>query len=190
MTPNTHSQTCWQKGISHVMSGTIFFTCLTSAISALPVALRTSAWQAAPKRRRKGCKNRKKMTGLWQSQSQRLDKSFICEQSDCIEKPGDTQRIESTDWMFRESWRRNSNPDAASSCQGWQKGCSTGWTYRETLSRQKKSEKCRTRIPRISRKPGSSRKFKRLGNRRQILATSFFMYHQTVYLTRTRSSRS
>ena len=70
------------------MSGTIFFTCLTSSISALPVALRISAWQAAPKRRRKGCKNREKMTGLWQSQSQRLDKSFICDSPIASKSPG------------------------------------------------------------------------------------------------------
>ena len=42
------------------MSGTIFFICLTSAISALSAALRISAWPAAPQRWRKGCKNRRK----------------------------------------------------------------------------------------------------------------------------------
>ena len=34
LTPKTNSQTCWLKEISHVMSGTIFFICFLSAISA------------------------------------------------------------------------------------------------------------------------------------------------------------
>ena len=37
-TPNTNLQTYWHKGISHVMSVTIFFICLTSAISAYSAA--------------------------------------------------------------------------------------------------------------------------------------------------------
>ena len=68
---------------------------------------------------------------------------------------------------------RNSNPDAASSSQGWQKDALLDGRTGKPVATEK-SEKCRTRIPRISRKPGSSRKFKRLGNRRQNLATSFF----------------
>ena len=70
-TPNTNLQTYWQKRISHVMSGTIFFICLTSAISAYFAALRISGWPAALKRWRKACKNRKERTGSWQSQSRR-----------------------------------------------------------------------------------------------------------------------
>ena len=31
---DTNSQTCWQKGILHAMSGIIFSICLTSATSA------------------------------------------------------------------------------------------------------------------------------------------------------------
>ena len=43
MDTNISLQTYWQKGISHLMSGTIFFVCLTSAISALSAALRIPA---------------------------------------------------------------------------------------------------------------------------------------------------
>ena len=43
MDTNISLQTYWQKGISHVMSGTNFFVCLTSAISALSAALRIPA---------------------------------------------------------------------------------------------------------------------------------------------------
>ena len=53
------------------MSGTIFFICFTSAISALSAALRFSAWPAAPERWRKGRKNKKETTRSWQSQSRR-----------------------------------------------------------------------------------------------------------------------
>ena len=66
------------------------------------------------------------------------------------------------------------------------KGCSTGWTSRETCRDRKKDqepfelsgdwrcrETCRTKIRRISRKPRTSRKIRRLGNRRQNLAASF-----------------
>ena len=41
---DTNSQTCWLKGISHVMSGTIFFMCSTSTISGPLAAPRISAW--------------------------------------------------------------------------------------------------------------------------------------------------
>ena len=37
-TPKTNSQTSWQRGISHVMSGIICWICVTSAISALQLA--------------------------------------------------------------------------------------------------------------------------------------------------------
>ena len=66
------------------------------------------------------------------------------------------------------------------------KGCSTGWTSRATCRDRKKDqeplelsgdwrcrETCRTKIRRISRKPRTSRKIRRLGNRRQNLAASF-----------------
>ena len=45
LTPNTNSQTCWLKGISHLISGTIFFICSLSVISVPLAALRISAWR-------------------------------------------------------------------------------------------------------------------------------------------------
>ena len=53
LTPNTNPQTCWLDGISHVMSGTIFFISLISAIS-VPLA---AHW-------RRGYKIKKKKKGL------------------------------------------------------------------------------------------------------------------------------
>ena len=58
LTPNTNSQTCWPKVISHVTNGTVFFICSTSGISAPLAAVRIPAWQAAP-RWRKGCRSKK-----------------------------------------------------------------------------------------------------------------------------------
>ena len=70
-TPNTNSQTYWQREISHVMSGTIFSICLTSAISAQFAALRISATPASQKRWQKGCKKSKEQRGLWQIPNRR-----------------------------------------------------------------------------------------------------------------------
>ena len=54
---------------------------------------------------RKGCKNRMETKGSWQSQSRRRRtwKFLNCEQSDCGEKPGDTQSFKSTSWILRET---------------------------------------------------------------------------------------
>ena len=65
-----------------------------------------------------------------------LDKFFDCEQSDCVEKPGDTQSI------YRETWRKR--PQSRLLKNG--KKMHSGREYRET---------CRTRISRNSRKLGS-----------------------------------
>ena len=70
-TPNTRVLTYWRKEISHVTNGTIFFMCSTSAISALSAVPKNSAWSAAPKGWRQGCKNRKKKTGLWRNPGRR-----------------------------------------------------------------------------------------------------------------------
>ena len=50
MTLNINSQIFWLEGTSLVMSGTIFFICSISAISAPLAAPRISAWQAAPQK--------------------------------------------------------------------------------------------------------------------------------------------
>ena len=40
LTPQTNSQTCWPREISHVMNGTIFCVCSTLAIPVLPIILK------------------------------------------------------------------------------------------------------------------------------------------------------
>ena len=68
-----NSQTYWQRAISHVMSGTIFSICVTSAISGQFAALRISALPAAQKRWRTGCNKDTEKRELWQSRSRRLN---------------------------------------------------------------------------------------------------------------------
>ena len=122
-----------KKGISHAMSGTIFFICLTSAISAFSAAFRISAWPAAPKRWRKGCKSRKKRTESWQSQKRRwtwshcLDKLFDCAEYDCVEKPGDTQSTLSNSLVnYRETWRKRSQSRRSVEFSRMAKRCTSG----------------------------------------------------------------
>ena len=66
-----------------------------------------------------------------------LDKFFICEQSDCVEKPWDIRSLKSTDWILRETWRKiktkfQSRRSAEFSRMA--KGCSTGCKHRGTCS--------------------------------------------------------
>ena len=68
-----NSQTYWQRAISHVMSGTIFSICVTSAISGQFAALRISALPAAQKRWRTGSNKDTEKRELWQSRSRRLN---------------------------------------------------------------------------------------------------------------------
>ena len=143
-TPNINSQTYWPKVISHVMSGTIFFICSTSAISALFAALRISAWLAAPKRRRRGCRKKKEDKIVANSKptamnltSNCLDKFLIREPSDCVEKPRDTQSI------YRETCREGKKKfktrrsvefsRKAERCIPWR---FDGWSGGENLPRQ------------------------------------------------------
>ena len=178
------------------MSGTIFFFCSTTAIPALSVVLKISAWPTAPKRGRRGCKNKKKMTGLWRNSGQRrwtwpsLSRQVLhlwtvglrrrawgyskpqvgrlSVQGNLTQKEIPTQRR-----VLKDGKSGATDKDQESLNYG---DC----LYRETS---------RTRIPRISRKPKNSRKFRRLGNRWKILPYHY-MYHQTVCLPWARSSRS
>ena len=74
--------------------------------------------------------------------------------------------------------KRNSNPDASSSSQGWQKDALLDVCTGKPVATGKDQESlnfpepiCSPRLRRVSRKPGNSRNFRRLGNRRQNFAT-------------------
>ena len=80
------------------MSGTIFFVCLTSAISALSVALKFHLDQLHQNVGEKDARTgrRRQDRGNVKADDDEpgrhcFDKFFNCEQSDCVEKPGDTQ---------------------------------------------------------------------------------------------------
>ena len=126
-----------------------------------------------------------------------LDKFFICEQSDCDEKSGDTQSLKSTDWMFRTAWREKKKeipiPTQRRVLKD-DKGYSTGCLYRETC-------------PWIIRRPSvqgnlSHQDTKDIQENQEIQEiqktrkpkTEFghiiTTYHQTVFLRWIRSSRS
>ena len=61
-----------------------------------------------------------------------------CEQSYCVEKPGDTQGLESTDcWILRETWRKirtKFQSRRSVEFSRMAKGCSTGFEHRWTCS--------------------------------------------------------
>ena len=138
-----------------------FFFCLTSTKSALSAVQRISACSAAPKRRRRRLKNRKKITGLWQTQCQRQ-----------WTWPSLFRKVLHL-WTvrLRRKARGYSKPQVKIKAKfqsrrsvefsRMRKGCSSGCLCRES---------CSTRIRRILR---NSRTFRRLGNRKENLATSF-----------------
>ena len=80
------------------MSGTIFFIWLTSAISSWFAALRISAWPAARKRWRKGCKNRMRREDCIKGKADVeldhacCDKFFDCAESECVGWLGGTRK--------------------------------------------------------------------------------------------------
>ena len=144
---------------------TLFFICLTSAISAYFAALRIQTWPAAWQRWRKGCKNRKENRGSWQSQSRRRwtwpSLLFDCAVCGCVEKPRDTQSTLSNRLVqYRETWRKRtqSRPRVA---KRYSSGCRDEETRRDRR---------RPGTPELSwrvSKDEETRRFRKLRNRRQ-----------------------
>ena len=129
---------------------------------------KNSAWSAAPKPGEEDARTKWRWQGCGKIKANGdepgrhcFDKFFICEQSDCVEKPGDTQSLMLTD----------SNPDAASSSQGWQKDPQLDVCTEKLVATCKDQESLN--YPGIVCTGKFVGKFKRLGNRRQNLATSF-----------------
>ena len=199
---------CWHfvKEISHAMSGTNLLICFTSAISALPAALRISAWPAAPERWRTGCKNTKETTGSWQSQkptTMNLAVSVSARSSSvnspiASRSPGILKALCQTDWTSSGKFdARNSNHDAASSSQGWQKDALLDGGTRKLVATEEDQKHLNCleeyvgtgklvapRIPKISR---NSRNSRRLGSRRlticrQMMCNTWKWVLETRYL--------
>ena len=211
-TPSTRWQTYWQKEISQVMNGTIFFICLTSAISALSAVLRISAWPAAPERCRKWCKNRKEKTKSWRNPGQDDEhgrfcsyKFFICEQSDCVEKLGDTQSFKSTGWIIRETWCEHKSklkfrrgvefPRMAKGCSAVHKHrvtCSSRWgpEVSESSGENEHRGPCSTSIPRIIQKILKLQKIQKIRNPKVEFGHIISVYRQIMLITWRKSSRS
>ena len=137
-------------------------SCSTSVISAFSAALRISAFKSAPRRWQKGCKNKKKKTGLRQSQSRRprtwlqLSRQVLRLWTIRLRRkaPGFcTQSTLSNRLVkYRETWRKRSQRRPGTPELSWRFR-----KYRET---------CR---------PRKSRKLRKLRNRRQCrrLTTQF-----------------
>ena len=109
-----------RQGTSHVMSGTIFFICVTSATSAFSAALRISALTRCTKTvARKGWKSdRGKVKADDEPGFHRLDKFSDSAESDCVEKPRDTQSTMLNRFVkLRETGStRSAKHDAATRC--------------------------------------------------------------------------
>ena len=118
-----------------------FLRLLNISFSDQFIALRISAWPAARKRWREGCKNRKEKSGLWQSQIRRwtwphlsLQILRLCRVRLRL-KARDTQGTLSK-WLdkFRETWSNRIQSRRSVEFSSVAKRCSSGWKYEETRS--------------------------------------------------------
>ena len=180
----------------NVTNGTIILICSTSAISALSAVPRILAWWAASKGWRKGCKNKKKENRVVaKSRPTVMNLALsVSTSSSSVNSPIASRSLGILRAPSRQigfsgrpgvSENPNSNPDAASSSQGWQRDAlldiSTGRHVaadkdQKYLNHQDKNRHrgtCSTWIPRISRKSSNSIRFRRFGTRKSNLATSF-----------------
>ena len=129
--PTTKSQTFSPKEHFKRDDGMIFFVCSTSAISAHFAVPGTSAWFAAtPKGWLKGCKNNQRKTGLWRNPGQRqwiwpvllLQVLQLWTVRLRREAQGySNDRLDYHGKLVAANANQNSNSDAASSSQGWQR---------------------------------------------------------------------
>ena len=113
LTPNVNSQTFWPKVISHVTNGTIFFICSTLALQLYLMRLEFQLDKLLQIDGEKdaGVKRRRKKCGKIEICSDELvfscsDKFLIREESDCIQKSGDTHCFGETRKQGEKTWRK------------------------------------------------------------------------------------
>ena len=196
----TSTRRHFDKEISHAMSGTIFFICSSSAISALSAAPRVSAWLAAPKGWRKGCRSKKEKNRVVANSMPTTMNltSSVAASSSSVNNPiawrslgilKASSRLVGLSGKLDANANQNSNPDAASSSQRWQRDAqlffSTGTlvatdTDQNSLNRQEEPRQhMETRgngddwTPRMFRKIQNSRKFKRFKTKSRIWSHHF-----------------
>ena len=130
LTPNTRSKTYWQKGISYVMSGTVFFICLTSVISADFAALRIFSLTSFTKTMAKRMQEQKGEDRIVaKSKPTTMNLTFtVSTSSSTVQNPvaskilGILKALRRKDWSStRKPEAKEYNRDAASSSQGWHK---------------------------------------------------------------------
>ena len=118
LTPKTNSQTYWQREISHVTNGTVFFICSTSAISALLAAARRVQEQ----------KEEERIVAKSESTAANLS-STVPASSSSAQDPGASRGpgVLIASGKSQSRVRRNSRPDEAPSSQVKLKDENLGW---------------------------------------------------------------
>ena len=148
LTPDTRSQTYWQKDTSHMTNGTIFFICSTSAISALFVVPRIFSLISCTKRMAKRMQEQEeenRIVAKARPPAMNLTSS-VPTSSSSVYSPVASR----CPGIFKASSRQvglsekpgasanlSSNSDAASSSQGWQRDAQL---FRETCGNRQGSE--------------------------------------------------
>ena len=179
--------------------------------SSLSAVLRISAWSAAPKRWRRGCKNQEKITGLWQHQSQRrwtwpsLSRqvlhlwTVLSHRSPGILKV--SSRLIGHSGKPGVRSKRNSNPDAASSSQGSRKDALLDGRSGKPVATEKDQESlnypetvCTGKLVahQDAKDIQETQELQEIQKTRKPTAEfghTMSLYHQTVYLTWRKSSR-
>ena len=215
LTPNTDSQTNWQKDTSHVTNGIIFFVCSTLAISALLAAPRISACLASsPKRMAKRMQEQK---GEKRSLQNRILHRWTCLhmfrqvphprevrlrrephgysklQVDRLNYQGGLMQAQITIPIptQRRVLKVGKEMLNCSSAQGNLCGNGKGSEVSEPVGRicHQHRETCGNWIPRMFRKSQNSRRFRRIHTQMSNLATSFPCITR-LWITWRKSSRS
>ena len=105
LTRNTNSQTCWLKGISHVLSGTIFFICSTSAISATPCCTKNFSLISCSKTMAKRIQDQKEEDRIATSKPTMNLVSLVSTRSSSVNHPIASKSPMILKSIYSETWR-------------------------------------------------------------------------------------
>ena len=180
------------------MSGTIFFDCWTSSISAYFAGLRIPAWPAALKRWRKGCKNWRVKRGSLQSQNRRWTWSRMLRQVLPVcrirlrRKARGYSRHFVKKWLdkYRETWSKRIQSRRSIEFSRLAKDAVLDVSTRRLVATEEEDQE-HLNFHEDSKKYEETRRFKKLRNRRQRqhLATQSPIYLQIACRTWRRFSQ-
>ena len=140
-TPNTNSQTNWQRAISRVMNGIIFCGLFNNSHFSLICSSQNLSCFGCPETETVARREKEKR-GLWQSQSRRLKLvSHAATSSSAVQSPIASKSLGTLRAPCHPDWKstrklvaREHNQVAASSSQVWQKRCRDGQEYEELVA--------------------------------------------------------